>query len=328
VEFSTPTGKELNKWQEIVRPNKEIDLDSSQAVLNADTNTPSWMWDKSFSIEGVKESIQTKSLEPLEFNVGIQGAEKLAKVLGQKPEFVQISTEGKPLGMMLMVKDYKNHVTDDNSGFVWYLQSTPKEYLENTLKIDRNEFDIKPGAALLDTASVKSLEAGRKDVMLHADPEGGDGLMKYYGNQKYEQVENGKPSNITGISQLGRDNDGRYFQQDSTNAESYMEKNRNAIGQEYNLRREETPLSFNKTDMALATAATVVVASEREETSYNTTEKAQEIIGNMFPQYQTEYTQEQNNTSYNNDLPESINNYLEQFSSNDAQMEQGQEMEL
>jgi len=320
IEIRTATKEDLKKWQEISKTDK-------------DSPSASWVWNNSFS-EGVKKAVQTKSFESLKSDIGVQAG--LAKALGQKPEFVQISTHGKPLGMMLMVKDYKNHITEENSGFVWYLQSTPKEYLDKTLDIDRNEFDIKPGAALLDTAAVKSLEAGRKDVMLHADPKGGEGLVGYYGSQKYRQVdkeiEGKEVPNITGAGILGRENDGRYFHQNSIDVKSYMEKNRNTIGQAYTLSKEETSHTFNKTDMALATAATVAIASETvEEEPFDSTNKSQEVIGTMFPEYQTEQTQvilqEENNTSYTNDLPESVNNYLEQFDNSESYGED-REMEI
>ena len=313
IEISTPTRDELIEWQKI----SQMDKDSPAA---------SWIWDNSFT-EGIKNAVTQKNFESLKYDIGVQAG--LSKALGQKPEFVQVSTEGKPLGMMLMAKDYKTHVTEGNSGFVWYLQSAPKDYLKDVLNIERNEFDIKPGAVLLDTAAVKSLEAGRTDVMLHADPAGGEGLLGYYGSQKYTQVaqeiEGKSISNITGVGALGRENDGRYFHQNDTDAHSYLEKNRDKIGQAYEPIATYIPETFTKIDTVLAAAGAIAIEqnSVRDDTSFDTDsidynkylpQSVRSSDVNSSDLSQNSYESEIPNlrSAYDNGLPDSVNTLFEE----------------
>jgi len=60
------------------------------------------------------------------------------------------------------------------------------------------------------------------------------------------------------------------------------------------MERRGAAVGFTKTDVALATAASIAIASETKEVPLDTTAKAQEIIGNIFPEYQANntYTQQ------------------------------------
>jgi len=265
IEMTTPTGKDLQAWQNISQEH-----DSSGAS--------NWIWDKHMEVKGLDTVIKEKSFENVEIAFGVQGAEKLGYVLGQKTEFVQISSNGTPLGMMLIAKDYKTNALEESSGFVWYLQGGSKDYLDS-IGMDKKEFDVSIGAALLDTASVKSLEAGKSGhVLLHADPSGGDGLLKYYEKQDYKQVGQENHSNITGVGAFGRENDGRYFHQDDTNSQSYLTQNREKIGQENDLTLTSNLVTFSKTDIALAAASTIALSSEVSEAKEQSNNLDQEVL--------------------------------------------------
>jgi len=60
------------------------------------------------------------------------------------------------------------------------------------------------------------------------------------------------------------------------------------------IRERGEAVSFTKTDLALAGLATVAINSETKEEPLDTTAKAQEVIGNIFPEYQVNnnYTEE------------------------------------
>ncbi len=273
IEITVPTRKERTIWQRI---SDDMNKDTPDATA------ASWMWNKHFSLSGVKDAIENRNLKALELNVGIPAVEKLGKILGQEPEFLQLSTEGKPLGMMLIAKNFKNHVTEDSTGFVWYFQGFEKDYLKKTYNIDKNEFDIQIGEALLDAAKVKSLEAGKGgNTLLHADPSGGDNLLNYYAKRGFTRIDNGDES-LNKISK-GRKNDGRYFNADANTAQKDIIQYREKIGQSSEIDIRHEPIKLNQTDMALGVAGATVLmqgseASGDVETQTPATPKARTIL--------------------------------------------------
>ena len=156
-------------------------------------------------------------------------ASKLAK---QKPEFITLKKDGVPVAMMLYGKEFREQVTTgvpQPTGFIWYVQKAPKEYLEKN-NITEKEFDVKIATAILDTAvtlSLNGLPGG--NVLLHADPKGGDFLLDFYSKQGFKQIplEAGERISVT------RANDGRYFHMTPRDSLNYTHKNRQSIGQSH-----------------------------------------------------------------------------------------------
>jgi antirestriction protein ArdC/phage/plasmid primase-like uncharacterized protein len=156
-------------------------------------------------------------------------ASKLAK---QKPEFITLKKDGVPVAMMLYAKEFREQVTTgvpQPTGFIWYVQKAPKEYLEKN-NITEKKFDVKIATAILDTAvtlSLNGLPGG--NVLLHADPKGGDFLLDFYSKQGFKKIplEAGERISVT------RANDGRYFHMTPRDSLNYTHKNRQSIGQSH-----------------------------------------------------------------------------------------------
>ena len=198
IKIALAQRKDLSIWQEEAMPHEK-----SQAS--------SWNWHRVYKLGSMANTF-----------------------LKQNTEIVTLSKNDTLVGLMLIAKDFEAMVEygkKEKINFVWYLQGAPKGYLEEK-GIDKKEFDIKIGTALLDTAIIKSFEnvtEGR--LLLHADPKAGDGLLEYYKTQGFKRIDD---KNIKRISPA-RKNDGRFFYMNTANALNYLNKNRLTI--------EQTPLS-------------------------------------------------------------------------------------
>jgi antirestriction protein ArdC/phage/plasmid primase-like uncharacterized protein/ribosomal protein S18 acetylase RimI-like enzyme len=186
---------------------KDLTLWQKEAMPHEESQASSWNWNRINKLGSMANTF-----------------------LKQNTEIVTLSKNDTLVGMMLIAKDFEAMVeygSKEKTNFIWFFQGGPKGYLEEK-GIDKKEFDISIGAALLDTAVVKSFENGTEGrLLLHADPGGGDGLLKYYEKQGFKRIED---KNIKKISPK-RDNDGRYFYMNTARALNYFHKNRLAIGQ-------------------------------------------------------------------------------------------------
>jgi len=154
-------------------------------------------------------------------------AYSLGKVLGQKPELVAIKKNDILIAMMLYVRSYSGLITTNemqDTTMIWYVQKAPKEYLEMQ-GINEKEFDIRISKAILDVSLTSSLK-DNGNVLLHADPKGGDKLLEFYKQEGFTQVS--KERARIGTSRI---NDGRYFYMNSNKALSIVTNNREVIGQ-------------------------------------------------------------------------------------------------
>jgi len=161
-------------------------------------------------------------------NLGEIGkAYSLGKVLGQNPELVVLKKNNIPIGMLLQVKNYSEKITTGkirDTAMIWYVQKAPKEYLIKH-GINEKEFDIKIAKAIIDVSLTSSLkESG--NVLLHADPKGGNRLLEFYRQEGFTQMPKEK-----GRISSGRANDGRYFYMNKHKVLSIVKHNRELIGQ-------------------------------------------------------------------------------------------------
>lgn len=120
-------------------------------------------------------------------------------------------------GLMLVVEGVEFPGGSDKCLYVWYLAAAPEAYLksENVLLIP------KAGEVLLDAALVASRKAGFGGRMfLHADPSGGNDLLRFYEKVGLKRVDS--TLNL-GIS--FKKNDGRYFYADEPIAAEIIQRN-------------------------------------------------------------------------------------------------------
>lgn len=84
-----------------------------------------------------------------------------------------------PIGMLTMVPKLQCQVADwGTRGFAWFLSDAPKEVYRNLLHIDPVHGVAK---ALLDCVVQATLAAGGNgEIVLHADPKGGEKLIEFY----------------------------------------------------------------------------------------------------------------------------------------------------
>ncbi len=114
-----------------------------------------------------------------------------------------VRKRGCPVGMLYIVHRFRPSYTADRPAFVWLLTAAPDAAYAH--------YGIPPlslGKILLDTAAQVSLAVEADGhTLLHADPLGGDALIRFYGSKcGMSQL----PGDIK-ISVL-RKNDGRYFE--------------------------------------------------------------------------------------------------------------------
>ncbi|MDY0215059.1 MAG: hypothetical protein RBS24_06090 [Bacilli bacterium] len=163
---------------------------------------------------------------------------RLARMTGQAPKFISLSVNNTPVGMMLLVNNFKAHVNHgkkENLTHVWYIQSAPADYLKKH-NINKSTFDLSIGRVLLDAAVVNSMKSGNDGkTMLHADPGGKDFLMEYYTKQGFTNIKDGRIKQISSF----RDNDGRYFFMNKAAAEIFTFSNRQKIGQKLTIEKPQ-----------------------------------------------------------------------------------------
>lgn len=125
-----------------------------------------------------------------------------------------------PVGMLTVVPKFSCNVNNDirQRTFAWYLSDAPTEVYD-ALKIER----IRGVAtALIDTAIQSGLDLkGDGTLLLHADPEGGTKLVKFYGQKcGMMQLPNPHPP----ISTWRKNNPHEYFVLDAVKARLFCAK--------------------------------------------------------------------------------------------------------
>jgi hypothetical protein len=118
-----------------------------------------------------------------------------------------------PCAMLQIVGRYTALDSPGQSGvFVWYLADAPREALE--CRFHRPTIPRLLGRIALDTAVVHAMQDGQDGrTGLHAAPEGGDRLLKWY-----EQAGMKRLPRFRRIIRGARSNDGRYFFYDPEDA--------------------------------------------------------------------------------------------------------------
>lgn len=140
----------------------------------------------------------------------------------QKPIIMAIGMKYKqkfvPLGLVFMAAKYPAlHDNQQESSFIWYLATTPEQYLLD-LGIDKHEIPS-VGKLCIDigvTTSYKSMNYG--NIGLHADPKGAESLLQFYNSCNLMCLnETAKLTKLRHI--IG--NDGRYYYLDESNAYNF-----------------------------------------------------------------------------------------------------------
>ncbi|EGR3356014.1 hypothetical protein [Vibrio parahaemolyticus] len=145
---------------------------------------------------------------------------RVARALNQAPQLFSIVMEKDkrfiPLGLVLVVNKYP-FVKDltNESTFLWYLTSAPEDFLLEHLSKDELPSVGKITLDIGVTASFQNQNDGR--VGLHADPKGGDKLIRFYKRCKLEQLDKTAKLPLSRRLKKGG-NDGRYFYFDSSSA--------------------------------------------------------------------------------------------------------------
>jgi len=217
IEIKIATKEDRAEWQKEVMP-----FEKSETAKN-------WNWEKDTSEIGHAYSI--------------------SKILGQEPEFIILKKEKIPIAIMLYVKNYYEYATTANkkdTAIIWYVQKAPKEYLIKC-GINEKEFDIKISKAILDVSLTSSLkESG--NLLLHADPKGGNKLLEFYKQEGFRQL----PKEQGRIS-ASRGNDGRYFYMNRDMILSIVKNNRETIGQSIKIPDKEKSKNNNIDQQTSAT---------------------------------------------------------------------------
>lgn len=171
---------------------------------------------------------------------------KIAKLTNQKPEIIKITSNHQILGLMLMVNNlrtYNKQGQKENNSFIWYLQSANNEYL-SVINMNKKQFDISIGKALIDSAIVQTVKHKNKQLILHADPHANFDLNSYYQKQGFSNID----ETIQKISLL-RKNDGNYFEMGREKQISILQQNRDTIKQSFNVPQSEKSLLIIDSDI-------------------------------------------------------------------------------
>jgi hypothetical protein len=129
--------------------------------------------------------------------------------LVRRPRLFQLCAglDDYPIGMVALLEN-ERWVDDEGRSavYVWYLSAAPRTALTQFPGVGL------VGRATLDLAVTISLNGAPKGrLWLHADPEGGDELMAWYGAQGLSPVSRDARPTLPGAVVRPRRNDGRYF---------------------------------------------------------------------------------------------------------------------
>ena len=131
----------------------------------------------------------------------------LGTILQRRPHIFQLCLEenGFPIAMVALL-ERERWIADHRvpAVYVWYLTGAP------ATAVQEHGSPKLITAAALDIAIIVSLEGGsRGHLWLHAAPEGGDRLLRWYANRGLDRVSIELP--LPGPRLVPRQNDGRYF---------------------------------------------------------------------------------------------------------------------
>jgi hypothetical protein len=127
-----------------------------------------------------------------------------------------------PCGLLLLIKNAP-YLRDQRrrSTYVWYLTRAPSSVLGARGLLSPAQIPKFPGVLLLDAAICISLNSGWEGrVGLHAAPEGGDKLLRFYTDNGMLALDAKRPAPKALRALDEPDNDGRFFFHDENTATS------------------------------------------------------------------------------------------------------------
>lgn len=146
------------------------------------------------------------------------------RVRGTTPHLWTVLASGNgpapvPIGMLMGLSNFPMSAgaPAGTHKFAWLLTTAPEEHLQ----AEGIPGSLAIGRVLLDLVIQISLATGSSGrALLHADPRGGQGLMKFYASSLMQSLD---PTAVPKISAL-RPNDGRYFHFDVSHAGQFALK--------------------------------------------------------------------------------------------------------
>ena len=171
VEIIPMTAEHAAWWHSTIQPRVKAHFRTASDATAANAGKKiradlGWNWNKVFWLLNVHNQghFSTRYAQPA-FGLAMVARNKLGETV--------------PIGMMTLVPSY--YCNSDRLGsktYTWFVSSAPQCFYEDyfkELKLDG------VGKALFDAAIIASYRAGLDgSLLLHADPEGGKGLIRFY----------------------------------------------------------------------------------------------------------------------------------------------------